>query len=177
MKSTDVLKEEHEVIRKMLQILSNVCEKLEKKENVEIEDLKLIIEFIRNFADKCHHGKEEDRLFPMMEEFGVPKEGAPIGVMLQEHELGRSYVINMAASLEKKDFSKFVENVKNYIELLDPHIEKENTILYMIADMHIPEDKQKELLKEFEKFEKEVIGKGEHKKFHKIVENLKRKYL
>jgi hemerythrin-like domain-containing protein len=40
------------------------------------------LEFFRGFADKCHHCKEEDRLFPCMEARGIPREGGPIGVML-----------------------------------------------------------------------------------------------
>jgi len=176
-KPTSVLKEEHEDIRKMLKILGKVCDNLKNGKEVRKENLNSIVEFIRFFADKCHHGKEENKLFPVMEEYGVPRDGGPIGVMLYEHEIGRGYVKNMASALEKEDWKSFVENATNYILLLDPHIDKENNILYMIADMHIPEEKQKELLEDFEKFEKEEIGEEKHKEFKKILNNLESIYI
>ncbi len=177
MKPTEILKEEHKVIKLMLKIINSVCDKLESKQSVDKDDLKSIIEFIRIFADKCHHGKEEDRLFPKMEEYGIPKEGGPIGVMLQEHELGRSYVTAAASAIEKEDYSEFVENIRNYVELLEQHIDKEDNILYMMADMHIPQKEQKKLVEEFERFEKEEIGEGKHEEFHKLVHQLEKKYL
>ena len=73
----------------MLKILDKVCARLESKEKVDPEHLEPIVEFFRVFADKCHHGKEEDLLFPEMEKAGVPKEMGPIGVMLAEHQQGR----------------------------------------------------------------------------------------
>jgi len=177
MRPTEILKEEHKVIKLMLKIIDKVCDKLEKKQKVDKDDLKSIIEFIRIFADKCHHGKEEDRLFPKMEEYGVPREGGPIGVMLQEYELGRSYVRNASSALEKDNYSEFVENIRNYVELLEQHIDKEDNILYMIADMHIPEKEQKKLVEEFERFEKEEIGERKHEEFHNLVHKFEKKYL
>jgi len=172
---TEILKKEHEIIKQMLSTINKITNKIEKKESVDENDLKSIVEFIREFADKCHHAKEEDKLFPAMEEYGIPREGGPIGVMIEEHELGRSYVKNMSIGLEKKDLSKFIENAKNYAQLLDQHIDKENNILYMMADMHIPQAKQNELLREFEKTEKSV-GKEKHEKFHRLVKELTKKY-
>ncbi len=51
------------------------------------------------FADQCHHGKEEDLLFPAMEAAGIPRESGPIGVMLEEHNIGRQYVRGMAEAV------------------------------------------------------------------------------
>jgi hemerythrin-like domain-containing protein len=62
-------------------------------------DWKKALDFIRHFADECHHFKEEQVLFPAMEEHGIPKEGGPIGMMLIEHEEGRGYVRDMAAAI------------------------------------------------------------------------------
>jgi len=177
MKPTEVLKREHEVIKLMLKILNKVCDKLEVKKAVNQEDLNSIIEFIRTFADKCHHGKEEHRLFPIMEKNGILREGGPIGVMIEEHELGRNYVKNMILALDKKKISKFVENARNYILLLEQHIDKEDNILYPMADIHIKEDEQKKLTEDFEKFEREEIGVGKHEELHKALKRLKDIYL
>lgn len=183
MKPTEQLKKEHEAIKLMMAVLEKICAKLELKEAVSLEHLSGIVEFIRVFADKCHHAKEEDLLFVAMEEAGVPREGGPIGVMLMEHDIGRGYVRELAEAIERYKTgdsgasSKIVESARNYINLLTSHIDKENGILYEIADMHLSEEKQKELSEKFEILEQEKIGAGKHDEFHKFLEELKGVYL
>ena len=165
----------------MMKIMDKVCEKL-GSEKVAAEHLGQIVEFIQVFADKCHHGKEEGLLFPAIEETGIPRDGGPTGAMLEEHEIGRSYVKAMKEAAENykngdaEAAAKFAENARNYIRLLTEHIDKEDNILYEIADMHLSEEKQKELLCEFEKVENEKIGAGKHEEFHKLLERLKETY-
>src|SRR5512147_1720406 len=89
------LKDEHEGILLMLVILGKACAKLEKQQKVDLNHLEQMVDFFKIFADKCHHGKEEDLLFPEMEKAGIPKERGPIGVMLVEHGKGRDYVRGM----------------------------------------------------------------------------------
>lgn len=183
MTPTEQLKEEHKAIMLMLEILEKVCQKLDSGEKMNPEHLDGIVEFIRVFADRCHHGKEEDLLFPAMVEAGIPKEGGPIGVMLTEHNMGRDYAKGLGNAIAKykagdlKASSEIIENAKNYIALLTPHINKEDNILYQMADIHLSKEKQEELLKEFEKVEKEKIGSGKHEEFHKLLNNLKEVYL
>ena len=57
-------------------------------------------EFFRLFADQCHHGKEEELLFPLLEQKGIPRTGGPIGVTLHEHEEGRALVRQMGDAVE-----------------------------------------------------------------------------
>lgn len=182
MRSTDILREEHEAILKMLNIIDVVSERLESGERVDTEHLEQILEFVRVFSDRCHHGKEEKVLFPAMEEEGVPRAG-PIMVMLMEHELGRGYVRGMAEALdlikagEGNASRRFVENARNYVGLLRQHIEKENEILFKIAEMHIPKDKDDELLENFEKIERERIGPRIHEESERTLETLEEIYL
>lgn len=82
MKPTEQLKEEHKAIKLMLKVLEAMCRRLENKENIPKEHFEKVLEFIKVFADKCHHGKEEDLLFPAMEKAGIPREGGPLNVML-----------------------------------------------------------------------------------------------
>lgn len=182
MKATQQLKEEHQGVLLALSILEKINKKLKKGEKVNPEHLEQLLDFIRVFVDKCHHGKEEDLLFPAMEKAGVLKDGGPIGMMLEEHDLGRNYVKDFAKSLEEfkkgdvRAASKIIKSTSGYIALLKEHIDKEDNILYMIADVHLPPKKQKELLGEFEKVEEEKIGKGKHEAFHKMLDNLSKIY-
>jgi len=183
MKAAEQLSQDHEAIKLMLQILEKICDKLESKEKVDPKHLEQILEFIKIFADKCHHGKEEELLFPAMEKVGIPKEGGPIGMMLEEHNMGRGYVKGMGNGIVKYTMGDYqaglviAENAQNYITLLAEHIDKENNILYPMTDIHLAEKDQKELLEGFEKIERERIGVGKHEEFHKLLERLKGIYL
>src|SRR3990167_7298758 len=175
MTSTEQLRNEHQAVLLALDILEKICRKLEAKEKVDPKHQEEILEFIKIFVDKCHHGKEEDLLFPAMEEVGIPKEEGPIGMMLMEHDVGRSYVKGMSENIPNPE--KFIGDARGYIELLKQHIEKENNILYQMADSNISQTKDGELLKEFDKLELERIGSGKHEEFHKMIKRLKRIYL
>ena len=181
MKPTDELKEEHQIILRMLKVLEKAAQDLEEGKEVPKELFKKAVDFIRNFADRCHHGKEENTLFPMMEKYGIPREGGPLGVMLYEHTLGRNFVKGMAeadAKYEKGDKSSIedlIKNARGYAGLLAPHIFKEDNILYPMADRNIPEKEQKVLEEKFEKVEKEVMGEGKHHEYLHLIEELEKR--
>jgi hemerythrin-like domain-containing protein len=183
MKPTDQLKEEHLAVKQMLKIMGKVSLMLEAGQRVDSRHLESIIDFIQVFVDKCHHGKEEGLLFPAMVEAGIPEEGGPIGVMLTEHDLGRSHVKKMVSGIDgyKKDIkaaaSIICENANGYIQLLEQHIYKEDNILYPMADESLSLEKQNQLLEDFEKLEQEVIGAGKHAEFHKTLRFLQNEYL
>lgn len=172
---TEILKEEHEVIKKGLDILDFLI-KLGPSEVLD-SDVKKLLEFFSEFADKCHHAKEEDILFPLAEKRGIPKECGPIGVMLFEHDEGRKLRKSMleAAKNLNKNFEKFRENAENFVTLLREHIDKENNILYPMVDSVLNRKYREELLKGFEKME-EKIGKNVHEKYVKFIKMLTEKY-
>jgi hemerythrin-like domain-containing protein len=173
--ATEVLKEEHRVIEKVLNALERLAKAAETSAPAEWEKA---IDFARNFADKCHHLKEEKLLFPALEERGIPREGGPIGMMLAEHEEGRGYVRAMAAALESaaKDplASRAILQKKAaaYIRLLREHIQKEDEVLFQMADGVLSSEEQKTLLREFEEHEMKEIGAGFHEKYLKIAQEL-----
>ena len=183
MKPTEQLIKEHDSIKVMLKVIEKVSQKLEAGDEVNPDHLASIINFIRIFADKCHHGKEEDLLFSAMEEIGISKESGPLGVMLSEHELGRKYVKGMDDGVsshmrgENKAALQIAENARNYATLLTQHIYKEDNILYPMADIHLSEEKQQELIEEFEKVEQEKIGIGKHQELLNTLHYLSNIYL
>jgi hemerythrin-like domain-containing protein len=183
MTPSNQLKEEHEGILLMLKILEAVSARLEAGEDVNPDHLQRIVEFFRVFADKCHHGKEEDHLFPEMEKAGIPRERGPIGVMLMEHEQGRAYVRAMGeaapryAKGEASSGTEFARHARGYISLLRGHIDKENQILFPMGERVLPPAKQDELVEAFERLEREKIGEGTHEAFHKLLSELREIYL
>jgi hemerythrin-like domain-containing protein len=143
-----------------------------------LESWKKALDFIRHFADQCHHFKEEKVLFPALEQHGIPNEGGPIGMMLLEHEEGRSYVRAMFAALSKIEAgdrsaqAALFENAQQYLRLLREHIQKEDDVLFRMADEVIPDDEQRQLLKNFEAHEAEEMGSGVHEKYLTIAQEL-----
>ncbi len=173
MKPTDVLKHEHRIIERMLKVLERACEKFERGEAVPLSIFHEGVNFVRTFADQCHHRKEENTLFPVLEQNGIPREG-PIGVMLVEHDQGRGYIrelSNALQQLEKGDASakqKVLDNTRAYIQLLNGHIWKEDNVLFMMADQVLSEADQERLMEKFEEVEKEM-GEGTHQAFEQKV--------
>jgi hemerythrin-like domain-containing protein len=172
------LMEEHRVIEKALSILEKIVEIVNSGSDPDKNDLLKLLEFFSVFADKCHHGKEEDRLFPLMEARGIPREGGPIGVMLLEHEEGRSYVRAMRRVVEGglSDKQSLVDNALRYVNLLREHIYKEDNILYPMGKRVFTAEDIERLEREFEEVE-EKLGRGVHEKYVAIIDDLYRKYV
>ena len=176
---TDILKEEHEVILAVLNAFDKQAKQINELSSVNHDTISKYLDFFRNFADKCHHLKEEDTLFPRMNERGMPSEGGPIGVMLYEHELGRNYLknideLNNNLNTDKASIDSLVSNIHGYYELLTGHIYKENNILFGMANNVLTDEDNKELLEAFENKEKIELGEGFHEKYKKLAEELVR---
>ncbi len=183
MKATQQLMNEHEVILKMLEILGAATEKLENNEDVNTQDMESMIDFLRVFADKCHHKKEEALLFPALEKKGISNQSGPIGVMLNEHVQGRKFIMDMAEGIiiyktdKLKGARKIAENALGYINLLTQHISKENNILFKMADNVLSPLDQQELLIQFDEAEEKELGPDVHKKYQELVNKLSVVYL
>lgn len=134
---TSELRSEHRVIERVLRVLGKL---ISREDSFEADALRECVAFFRLFADACHHGKEEDMLFPALERGGMPRESGPIAVMLHEHSIGRRLVSAMAdtlATAESGDQAarvKFRVVAKEYIQMLTGHIWKEDNVLFRMGD-------------------------------------------
>jgi len=176
--ATAALRQEHTAILRMLDATEEVAARLERGDRVTSDTLEGLLEFFRIFADRCHHTKEEDLLFPRLEQKGMPHQGGPIGVMLREHTMGRSLIRQMAEASEdyRKDAagagSRWANAAAEYAALLRSHIEKENNILFVIAERLLSDADQQELSEQFERIEMEKIGAGTHQRLHGLMERI-----
>ncbi len=177
------LKNEHEAVLLTIRILDQITTRLKSGQTVEIKHLDQILEFLTIFVDKCHHGKEEKVLFPAMEEAGIPREGGPISTMLYEHEQGRSFVQGLRRGVEgyrvgkEHSVTEIIENAQKYGLLLSSHIDKENNVLYVMAERVLSVDKLTEMENAFIRIEKLEIGPNKHEEFHATLHALKNVYL
>jgi hemerythrin-like domain-containing protein len=178
MKPTEELVHEHKVITHVLEAAKIEAGKL--KEKVEVNPLLIekMLDFFRNFTDKCHHVKEEKHLFPMLEGKGMSHNEGPIAVMLSEHDEGRrlvSGISNMLPSAtrnEREAVLSIADNLTSYINLLEKHISKENGVLFPMADKLLSSDDQIRLEAEFAKVEEEETGEGVHEKYHALAHEI-----
>jgi hemerythrin-like domain-containing protein len=171
------LMNEHEAILSAIQILERMIAATEKAASVDTKDIHGFIGFLKEFADKCHHGKEEGLLFPAMVEAGVPGKDGPIGVMLTEHAQGRQLIRDMEESISTGvDRAKLAQAAGGYASLLRNHIQKENTVLFPMAERVLTEPQLVKLFEGFEEHEEKVIGQGRHEELHAMLKDLQEKY-
>lgn len=171
MKPTQILTDEHRVIETVLDVLDALTAQAEARGNLESQPALEVVDFIRNFADACHHGKEEAHLFPALVRKGIPERNGPVGAMLYEHEQGRALVKGMADSIDaaaagdKNALAAFIENAEGYILLLRSHIRKEDGVLFPMASNILDADDEAELMEAFAVVEAEHMGHGTHDKY------------
>lgn len=176
--ATNILRDEHKAILRMLDATEEAAQRIKKGITVAPEILSGLLEFFRTFADRCHHGKEEACLFPLLEKKGMPHDAGPIGVMLYEHGQGRELIQSMAQASEalasgRKDAAmQWADAALDYAALLRSHIAKENDILFVMADRLLSESDQASLLEAFERVEIEKLGAGTHERLHGLMEKL-----
>lgn len=178
MKAIEALKEEHRVIERVLTAFEKGIEKYEKGDEFAIAFFQDVVAFFKGFADGCHHRKEEKVLFVSMNAYGIPIQGGPIGVMLEEHDMGRGLLRGVAQALEQYHAGDpeaklaLIKNGREYISLLRQHILKEDHILFPMADRVIPADQKGRVWTDFESIEHEETGEGIHEKYLQLAQKL-----
>lgn len=149
---TKALVDEHKLILRMIALLETNARLTAEGRYDNWQFYLDGVDFIRNYADRFHHAKEEDVLFEALVKNGMPRQNSPVAAMLMEHDLGRGYVAAMEqAALEARagrhGREKIIaENALAYVELLRAHISKEDDILYPLAERVLPEEVREDIL-------------------------------
>ncbi|MBI2216860.1 MAG: hemerythrin domain-containing protein [Candidatus Rokubacteria bacterium] len=142
---TETLRHEHVLILRALDVAEAAAATLERGDDPGDAFWTGLVGWLRGFADRNHHGKEEQALFPAMQKAGVPSEGGPIGVMLAEHVDGRAFIRAMELGGRQRAGA-----ARGYVRLLRAHIEKENEVLFRIAEAVLDDRTQTQLAGRFE---------------------------
>jgi hemerythrin-like domain-containing protein len=177
MEPTNGLSQDHRVIERMLNTLDAAAARLQAGAPVRATLFMEAADFIRNFADGCHHRKEEEGLFPAMEAAGFPRHGGPVGVMLAEHDEGRRFSAGLRAAAEQfiagdaSAADAVIRNARDYAALMRQHIMKEDNILFMMARNVLDDDRQADLSALFARIEREATGR---EKYLALIDTLER---
>lgn len=177
-KPSTVLRAEHETILCVIAVLQRLVDRSENGAGFERDAFGRCVEFFRSFADACHHAKEEDLLFPVLESRGIPRDGGPIGVMLEEHKLARGFTRDMGEALEAADRGepdarvRFHAGAHQYIDLLTRHISKEDQVLFTMGDQVMTDEDQSNLCTRFCEVGCRSFGGKKRDELKRIAEEL-----
>lgn len=167
MKPIQVLMDEHRSIERVLDALETAAAGLEAGLAVRPGFFLDAAQFLVEFADGCHHRKEEGILFPAMIDSGMPPQGGPIAVMLAEHESGRSFVrairaaATRLASGETEVAGRLVRSARDYVALLRDHIDKEDEVLFPMAASRLSAEAGRKVAAEFDRAEASDAAAGQ----------------
>lgn len=176
----DVLLEEHDRITDFIVAARNACCNIIDGNNVDLEDLKKMLEFGKNYADNLHHKKEEDILFDaMVNEVGGPAQKMIQNGMLVEHNLGRLYLSELEKAIDNFTHStkiklQIITNLSAYCDLLERHIVKENGVAYPFGQRTLSNQTLERLNRETEQFENDT--KNDREYYLNVLNGLKQKY-
>ncbi len=154
---------EHEMIERGMAVLREQLELMQDNEHDPVK-LQRAVDFLLEFGDKMHNKKEEDFLFPLMYERGIPQEGGPLGVMLMEHEAERTLLQKMLMQVDNLKNATVDQRIEfrneglEYLKIRADHIWKENDVLYPMARKFFQEGDNDTLLTEFSRLNTEVYG-------------------
>jgi hemerythrin-like domain-containing protein len=178
MRSTEILQSEHRVIEQVLSCLEAMADQGLKEGRLDEASTREALDFFQTFADGCHHGKEENCLFPLMEAKGFPRQGGPTGMMLFEHEEGRRHIRAMHATLsaaaagQDRALRDFARHAHAYVDLLRQHIFKEEQRLFPMADQVFSAQDQANLVERFAHIEHHDMHEGTHEKYLRLANTL-----
>lgn len=175
--ATAVLRHEHEAIVMALRILAEIDRHAIVHDPIHQEDLQALVDFLTEFADTCHHGKEEKCLFPQLTQADAAQTTAAVERLLGEHAQGRHWLAKMRRALQPPFRSEaFHEAARGYTQLLLEHIDKENTVLFPMAERLLSPQQLAELSRDFERFEVQVMGLQRHEALHRLLRELQTRY-
>jgi len=152
---TQVMSEEHQLILRMISLVEKNTALMEQGKFRNWQFFLDAVDFIRNYADRFHHAKEEDVLFVELIKNGMPEKNSPIEAMHMEHDQGRAFVRALEVAAQKAldgetgQMPVIADNARGYAQLLRGHIDKEDKILYPLAERVLPEEVRQGMLQAY----------------------------
>jgi len=175
--STASLRRDHDLIEKVIKAMESTIQLLNDGKQIPESILLPVIDFSKNFTDICHHSKEENSLFPALEQAGMPRNMGPIAIMLMDHERTREIGKEMENSAKDYIFSgnskKLISDMQQYVEHVTEHLWKENNRLFMMAEARLQYVSKKvdNELNEIEELKLKETGKT-RKHYEQLAETL-----
>ena len=155
---------EHRIIERMINLMSLELKKITEENKVDLDFLSAALDFLKIYADKCHHGKEEDILFNVLEQKSLSgKHKEMIKELLQEHIASRGMVAGLIESRDRyghgdnnalKDIS---DSMHALVQLYSQHIDKEDKIFFLPVMAYLNKQEQDKMTRDFRIFDRNFI--------------------
>lgn len=168
---------EHRLIMRMISLIAKEAASIEKNNVVNQSFIRSVVDFIRSYADRTHHGKEEDILFRDLGKKQLsPVDRKIMDELIQEHIFGRVTTNELAAlvdAYQKGDTSALpgiAGTLRKFVDFYPNHIEKEDKVFFPLAMAYFSEPEQQSMLDEFLEFDAKLI----HDKYKSVVDALEK---
>ncbi len=166
---------EHEVILEVLRATQAEADRIRQGFNMDGNRVRDIVDFSRNFTDRCHHGKEERFYFPAAEVYAGQRVYGFLNELIAEHAYGRSIIdeIDYLLGGDADEAAKLIaERLSMYVSTMRRHIQRENQQLYQKSGTFLPGTEERALLIGFDRIESVELGVGFHERYHRLAETL-----
>ncbi|NLJ48675.1 MAG: cation-binding protein [Candidatus Atribacteria bacterium] len=166
---------EHRLIEKMINIINKIINQAESTHSIDIRTVDVIVDFIQTYADKTHHGKEEDILFKdLSEKRMTDQDDRLMKELIEEHVFGRRIVGELVDS--KKEYLNgdmatqkvMLEKLKTLVNFYPVHIKKEDDVFFPASMKYLTNQEQEMMLNKFWDFDRTMI----HLKYQSVVSEL-----
>lgn len=177
-KTTQILVQEREAIRKVVAVMAQVREQLEVRHSVDADLLRDVVQFMRVFCDQCHHGKQDSYLFPLLESKGMPTTGSPMSDLKEAHQKGRQLTNELSLACSKYIADQrtgrlsLMKALHSLVSLYREHMWKEEYLLLPIVEKMLSVEDHKHLADQFRMAESD-IGAGAHRAYEALAEDLR----
>jgi hemerythrin-like domain-containing protein len=166
---------EHRLIERMVKLMKNKLERIAQEKQLNTNFIEIAVDFFRTYADRCHHGKEENILFRELNKKELSWEHKKIpNELIEEHVFGRKTVGRLVDAKERyaqgmADAKKeAVEYLRLLVEFYPVHIEKEDKHFFIPCMSYFTQKEKNQMLEEGWEFDRKMI----HEKYQNIVKEL-----
>lgn len=175
MKPRGPLMIEHRLIEKMLTIVKNQTVVIGRRDRIDPVFIDTVVDFIRTYADRTHHGKEEDIMFKELAAKSMNQEDKKVmKELVDEHIFARKVVADLV--LAKTDYldgnlnalNTIKEKLDILVEFYPVHIAKEDKLFFPNTEKYLSDKEQEDMLIRFQEFDRNMI----HDKYKSVVTSL-----
>ena len=166
---------EHRLIERMISIIKEALTQIESTQDVDPVFVDTAVDFIRTYADRTHHGKEEDILFRDLDKRELSAEDQRImQELIDEHAFGRQTTQALVEANtryrngDKTALTDITSKLRTITEFYPKHIEKEDKVFFPSCKTYFTDEEDKAILSDFWEFDQKMI----HEKYKAVVEGL-----
>ena len=182
MTPTENLIKEHKKINELLDIMSKIALKIKLNDVFYPNDVEEIVNYLLIIIENSHHGKEDDVFYPELISSGIAKDTAPLSIINYEHTISKSYLKDISSCVVNckigNDFSGelLADSLTNYVVVIKNHIQREEEVIFPIANEVLSAEKQYEISQRFEDIEQKYFSKSLNDQYTTLLNKLKIKY-